>query len=39
MDRHGFHGRVRLDTARFGEVGLGMGFTIWSGEAGCCAAR
>ena len=30
---------MRLDTARYGEVELGKGFTIWSGEAGRRAVR
>ena len=39
LDWRGFRGCARCDTVRFGTVWKGMGFTIWSGEAGCCSAR
>ena len=30
---------TRRGEVRYGLVGSGRGFTIWSGEAGCCSAR
>jgi|LakMenE18May11ns_1017448.scaffolds.fasta_scaffold9648897_1 hypothetical protein len=35
----GFRGCARCDTVRFGTVWKGMGFTVWSGEAGRRAVR